>query len=761
MKTAELLTPVGEWIIEYGQAHDVSEPQILSVASILFRNKIRCWEHVVSNAYSLQFAETPEFQNIPMLVRKSLLEAVSHLTLDDFPLACSCLVKKPFNPNKTRTLIMDNMDKLWPSKTVKYVLHPNLTEHEDKISDAIGEWVEASNNTITFTKVEAVLSAGAENLGLPDDVLLLRQSLYEGEFTALGSCSFGFDKQERACMLKPETTTNEVLTATVAGLFRLNFAAIESRRTDTERGMWYYNKIMVHEFGHGLCLGHPHHHPFQHLVWDQMTYGSYNTSHAKYATAVAAGYLERIDLGSIMNYSERTGSLKLKDNIKNYFAKNVSWITSSDTFDKQVSKNIWIPSVRDGKLLQHLYNGTALTSSTVNTKPKKAISGATADRFGDDLLVELEKIPDTDPPRYKLAAKHADNDLITADSFMGTYFPSDKATWPKDALVSMNEYATLGDEMMRYVITRTGQNCASEEPWAAEDHTRGRTCTNQVGYRYSNIYCIETSRVKLTNKVGGTDFVHANQLTLKSDNSAVLCTQGPFAPDPRFATMIIEKKPTLVVMTNGGEEGTVKCGAYWNKDVEGTVAHGPVTFTTDAVEVIDLPRGQSITITTVTAAGYDTSHTFKHLRFYPWQDFDAPTDIDNFDAYVDKIIALRGVGPIVVHCSAGVGRTGSLITCLDMKLQIQATPTTVFNVYQYIKAQRAFRYNFVQRPVQCQFIVAYLCGIISHTTRGLGRDLTGCESLFITQSTGEYDDESGMNEKALNAMNKTLDKRID
>lgn len=88
-----------------------------------------------------------------------------------------------------------------------------------------------------------------------------------------------------------------------------------------------------------------------------------------------------------------------------------------------------------------------------------------------------------------------------------------------------------------------------------------------------------------------------------------------------------------------------------------------------------------------------SSRRVVQLQYISWPDHGVPGNADDLITFVDRVREARGLNsrvPIVVHCSAGIGRTGVLITIeTALNLMERDQPVRPIELVQLMRAQRA------------------------------------------------------------------------
>ncbi|XP_029291674.1 receptor-type tyrosine-protein phosphatase V-like [Cottoperca gobio] len=191
---------------------------------------------------------------------------------------------------------------------------------------------------------------------------------------------------------------------------------------------------------------------------------------------------------------------------------------------------------------------------------------------------------------------------------------------------------------------------------------------NREKNRYPYILPYDHCRVRLSvqNSQPHTDYINANFVPGGGSERDFICTQGPlYHTMADFWRMVWEQNVGIIVMVTAlKHKDTVLCDKYWPLD-RGTVYHGLIQVTT-----LTRKQGPDYFITTINLRQRDcpTDRTITHYYYPAWPDRGVPKDLFSLCAFTEhvrqKLEAIPRLGPAVVHCSAGVGRSGTLVTLL-------------------------------------------------------------------------------------------------
>jgi protein tyrosine phosphatase len=215
------------------------------------------------------------------------------------------------------------------------------------------------------------------------------------------------------------------------------------------------------------------------------------------------------------------------------------------------------------------------------------------------------------------------------------------------------EYQFIEDKTMNDQYTANYQIAQKEE--------------NRPKNRYGNVLPPDESRVVLSEipGVACSDYINASYIngfkTVPNSEKAYIATQGPIPETtPDFWRMVWEKKSSVILMlTRVVESDVLKCHQYWPHKGEQTmdvvyytlhlrdIKEEPEVVTSE-IEIVEKKTNQKMTVT--------------HYHYIAWPDHGIPSNADAFldlTRRSDESNSTRG--PLIVHCSAGIGRTGTFI----------------------------------------------------------------------------------------------------
>uniref|UniRef100_A0A4W4FQJ7 Protein-tyrosine-phosphatase n=1 Tax=Electrophorus electricus TaxID=8005 RepID=A0A4W4FQJ7_ELEEL len=235
-------------------------------------------------------------------------------------------------------------------------------------------------------------------------------------------------------------------------------------------------------------------------------------------------------------------------------------------------------------------------------------------------------------------------------------------------------------------------------------HDAADLSVNRPKNRYTNILPYDFSRVKLISMHNdeGSDYINANYIPGYKSPHEYIATQGPL-PETRndFWKMVLQQKSRIIVMlTQCNERRRVKCDHYWPFTDE-PVSYGEIT-----VEMLSESESPEWTIRNFRLGYADETQDVLHFNYTSWPDHGVPTvnAIESILQFVQIVRQQvnRTKGPVIVHCSAGVGRTGTFIA-LDRLMQ-HIREHEYVDILGMVSEMRSHRLSMVQTEEQYVFI---------------------------------------------------------
>ncbi|XP_071342873.1 protein tyrosine phosphatase receptor type Fa isoform X3 [Trachinotus anak] len=226
---------------------------------------------------------------------------------------------------------------------------------------------------------------------------------------------------------------------------------------------------------------------------------------------------------------------------------------------------------------------------------------------------------------------------------------------------------------------------------------------NKPKNRYANVIAYDHSRVILTSVDGvpGSDYINANYIDGYRKQNAYIATQGPLPETlSDFWRMVWEQRTcTIVMMTRLEEKSRVKCDQYWPS--RGTETYGMIQVA--MLDTVELATYNMRTFA-LYKNGSSEKREVRQFQFMAWPDHGVPEYPTPTLAFIRRVKACNppDAGPMVVHCSAGVGRTGCFIV-IEAMLERMKHEKSV-DIYGHVTCMRAQRNYMVQTEDQYIFI---------------------------------------------------------
>ncbi|XP_050396813.2 receptor-type tyrosine-protein phosphatase epsilon [Patella vulgata] len=225
---------------------------------------------------------------------------------------------------------------------------------------------------------------------------------------------------------------------------------------------------------------------------------------------------------------------------------------------------------------------------------------------------------------------------------------------------------------------------------------------NRAKNRYLGYYPYDHNRVILS-EVGNdphSNYINASYVDSYRQSQFFIAAQGPTKVTINdFIRMIFEEKVVKVVMlTNLVESRKIKCERYWpetGREVFGNLELildeeiQRASYTTRKISLKHLKSGKE--------------HQTLLFHFTAWADHDVPEVADLLDfLYCVQDYKADSNSPTLVHCSAGIGRTGTFVA-IDALLK-EGNATGSIDVLQFLKTMRCQRKGMIQTATQLKFV---------------------------------------------------------
>ncbi|CAC5418190.1 PTPRT [Mytilus coruscus] len=243
-------------------------------------------------------------------------------------------------------------------------------------------------------------------------------------------------------------------------------------------------------------------------------------------------------------------------------------------------------------------------------------------------------------------------------------------------------------------------------------HVEGSKEENKVKNRFLSTWPYDHSRVILKGNTKN-DYINASYIDNYETKKAYIAAQGPKQNTVRdFWHMIWQENVRKIVMvTQFIENQKIKCVQYWPETLSEplVVNNFKVTMTKEKEHTFYVYRLLTVSLKNATNRQERKIH---HFRFMQWPDHGVPDSIKLVDFYRKvKSEKCNQNGPMAVHCSAGIGRTGTFIA-IDA-LYEHGKKVGYVNVMEYIEMMRKDRMNMVQTYEQYETVFQALLELLT------------------------------------------------
>ncbi|XP_002737754.1 uncharacterized protein LOC100372485 [Saccoglossus kowalevskii] len=227
----------------------------------------------------------------------------------------------------------------------------------------------------------------------------------------------------------------------------------------------------------------------------------------------------------------------------------------------------------------------------------------------------------------------------------------------------------------------------------------GQRMEHRSKNRYTNIVPYDNNRVILSGS--GNSYINASYISGSKGSRSYIATQGPLESTcGDFWKMIWQQRVTTVVMmTQCNELGKSKCHHYWPRDTQTQISHSDLT-----IRLTSETRLPDWIIRDFSIESNGEIRALRQFHFTSWPITGTPYDADPLIRFIEaiRIQVLPNSGPILVHCSAGVGRTGVFIALYHLlEYFYTMIQVDIFGKVIKMRKQRPF---MVQTQGQYEFL---------------------------------------------------------
>ncbi|XP_038544046.1 phosphatidylinositol phosphatase PTPRQ isoform X2 [Canis lupus familiaris] len=235
---------------------------------------------------------------------------------------------------------------------------------------------------------------------------------------------------------------------------------------------------------------------------------------------------------------------------------------------------------------------------------------------------------------------------------------------------------------------------------------------NRAKNRFPNIKPYNNNRVKLIAdaSIPGSDYINASYVSGYLCPNEFIATQGPLPGTVGdFWRMVWETRAkTLVMLTQCFEKGRIRCHQYWPEDNKPVTVFGDIVIT-KLMEDVQIDW----TIRDLKIERHGDCMTVRQCNFTAWPEHGVPENSAPLVHFVKLVRASRAhdTTPMIVHCSAGVGRTGVFIA-LDHLTQ-HINDHDFVDIYGLVAELRSERMCMVQNLAQYIFLYQCILDLLS------------------------------------------------
>uniref|UniRef100_A0A0K0EUI4 Uncharacterized protein n=1 Tax=Strongyloides venezuelensis TaxID=75913 RepID=A0A0K0EUI4_STRVS len=258
------------------------------------------------------------------------------------------------------------------------------------------------------------------------------------------------------------------------------------------------------------------------------------------------------------------------------------------------------------------------------------------------------------------------------------------------------------------------------------DYTKKAWSENPNLNRYDDVFCIDSTRVHLrrhllestktvANLSGNpnnnrsdivgrrkNDYIHGNYVRIPNSDYVYICTQGPLPHTIEDFLLMCwqEDSKVIIMLCELEEDNSEKCSKYW-PDVKSTMTFGKIRVYNERE---DARKYEGITIRTLKIYLGDSTKVMIQYHLKTWPDHLVPPSSSIIVTLLREAQLISSRNPIVVHCSAGIGRTGTFIGIHYASERFKNQSSGEIILLDVIREIRTQRLHSVQSTIQFAYL---------------------------------------------------------
>ncbi|GFN73654.1 receptor-type tyrosine-protein phosphatase [Plakobranchus ocellatus] len=269
-----------------------------------------------------------------------------------------------------------------------------------------------------------------------------------------------------------------------------------------------------------------------------------------------------------------------------------------------------------------------------------------------------------------------------------------------------------------------------------QSQNNGRLPHNNKKNRYKNIIPYDSTRVRLTTdeKQNLGDYINASYVKDYNDSEIIIASQGPNdAILNDFVRMLWEQNiDRIVMLTNLIEAGKKKCAMYWPESGKKAFGEIKIELLTTRIFAEYIIRHLQL------SKSNEPPRDVIQFHFTAWPDKLTPDSPWGLIDFYQTVRTESGTGRLLVHCSAGVGRTGTFIALGSLLKEAEATGKMDFRAT--LQKMRQYRMHMIQTIAQ--YIFLHKAVLVGHMTSGTVIKVNDIAARFLSLEGGASGDKS-------------------